>query len=1100
MFLRRLIFRLRIALILIFVVGFTTIVGGVLYLNNQGLNKDIRTMISKQLASRGMYVEFDSLSYKLTSGLVAEGVTVYTDETKQSKIASLPSININLDKTKLLRGIHKLNSVTFIDGHLEVPLDPKDPNGTRVKLSEISGTIDFPDNNTIFTKLLTASYEGVNINFTGNLWQGEKPLGDIDEDAATKRALAYESFLEKLAYWRWPADSPPVINITAEGDINAPQHIKLEFTGKAPSITRKNFTMEDLVISGELSHNLVSVDKLNFWNMNNGKLRSALLAGNFDLGSHAGSFKIESDIHLKDFTRELFDREILKGTKFNKSVFTANGKFQIEKSMEEVPYASALPSFLTPFKGNQISLRGDAKLGDFSYLGTDFDIIKSDFSYNAGDLYLDGLKAENNDGYLQARLLIKDQKILFDAESSLPLRSFKPFFKENAKVKDILSKVTVEMGSSCYFKSSGEINAADLTDWDADGEVRLSKVIYADDYIVKNLSTKFAWKNKFLTTQLKVDGLQLGSTMLDNVETTLKWNKGIFSLKNTTIPTKNISIREINSNLKNKDGALSGNITFKEVDINGFTFQQLDTNILNNKQGLAGKINVTKPVFKGQTLDHLKASFFYKSQLDINDIDIKHSSGSLTGTAISAEDGYVYFDLVSTLNPHLYVPLVKNNNTKEIILTAQYDSKSTYRVEAKGRVNRSNPKDWNAVGKLDVTKFLFNKVPLNRLTTSYDLTPKRLVADEIHLVFDYSKYSLKNYNRSKRSEGNLKVDRVIADFNSHTVAINNAYGKAYPAPVARMFHQESADHLEEYKFFDPPEIRAGGIFDTKVKPLKDSKVDFKCNIACPSSKVMYTLLDGNLMLNNFKANIHVKKDSVSVNNISASTFKGALKGEIKVSLTGADDESYIGNLNFLKLNFRNIGITYNFDEIPQGELTGNIHFTGRGDNIRNFNASGNISLDKGNIFSAPVLGPISLILNPLLPKKSHLSERLKNMSANFTIQKGILRTDNIQSLTTSMTFTGAGWVDLKTDSMDLTIRINYRGLIGKTMELGAEIIRLPINVLRALFLNKKAEVSGLLQVRGKGKYKNPRWTAVQFDVERGFKGKLFNPPKAVIVR
>lgn len=1075
------------------------LVGGILYLNNQGLNKDIRAMISEQMANRGVHLEFDSLSYKLTSGLVAENVTVYADETKQSEIANLPSININLDKTKLLRGIHKLNSVTLIDCHLEVPLDPKQPNGTRLKLNNISGTIDFPDASTIITDSLTASYQGIEINFTGNLWQGDAKPGEPDEDADRKRALAYENFLEKLALWRWPVDSPPIINIFAEGDINAPEHIKLEFKGKASNITRKNFTMEDISIKGELSHNLLSVDKLNFWNMNHGALRSASLNGDFDLGSLAGRFKIESDIHLKDFAQELFDREVLKGTKFKKSVFTADGRFKLEKSMSDIPYTSALPSFLTPFKGNQISLRGNAELGDFSHLGTDFDKISSDFSYDAGNLYLDDLLAENADGYLKARLLIKDEKILFDSESSLPLRSFKPFIKNNQKFNNILSKINIEMGSTSFFKSSGEINANDLTDWDADGTIQFSKVTYDKKYIINNLVTDFAWKNKFLTTNIKVDGLDLGGTKLNGLETTFKWNKGIFSLQKINIPSQKILINEINSNIKEKDGELTGNITLKGVNINGFTFQQLDTTIHNNQQGLGAKINVTKPVFKGQKLEHLKASIFYKDRLDIDQIEIKHTSGLLTGSVVCAKDGFIYYDLISTLNPHLYVPLLKQQNTKELILTAGFNSKSSYKLEAKGRVNRANTQDWSSLGKIDISTFHYNKVPLKRLTSNFDINPNRLVADDSHMIFDYSNYSLKNSTRSKQSEGYLKVDRIIVDNDARTVVIDNAYGKAYPAPVSRMFHGECADHLEDYKFFDPPEIRATGIFDTILRPIKERKIDFKCNLSCPSSKVMYTILDGNLILNDLKANVHVKKDSVTVNNMTANTFKGVMKGDIEVSLTDNENESYVGKFSFLKLNFRDIGITYNFDEIPQGELTGNIHFTGRGDNIRDFNASGNISLDKGNIFSAPVLGPISLILNPLLPKKTHLSERLKNMSANFTIEKGVLRTDNIQSLTTSMTFTGAGWVDLKTDKMDLTIQINYRGLIGKTMELGAEIIRLPINVLRVLFLNKKAEVSGLLQVRGTGQYKDPRWLPMQFDIERGFKGKLFNPPKAVIV-
>jgi len=91
---------------------------------------------------------------------------------------------------------------------------------------------------------------------------------------------------------------------------------------------------------------------------------------------------------------------------------------------------------------------------------------------------------------------------------------------------------------------------------------------------------------------------------------------------------------------------------------------------------------------------------------------------------------------------------------------------------------------------------------------------------------------------------------------------------------------------------------------------------------------MYRCLEGNLLLNDLKANVHVLQDSVKVEKITTKLFKGDVQGEVNVALNDGGDPSYNGHFIFLATDFKDIGITYNFDEIPQGELTGNIHFTG----------------------------------------------------------------------------------------------------------------------------------------------------------------------------
>ncbi len=1095
MFIRRLMIRLRIALILIFVLGSLTVIGGIIYLNNQGLNKGIRQQISTELENHGVYVEFDSLKYHLSKGLIAENVTLYTDATRESKVAFLPNIIVNFDKTKLLRGIRKINSISLINGNVEMPINPYDPNGTRLEINDINGTIVVNDFKAITTNKLTAKYQGVQLEITANLWQESQAKGKRQpEEFYKKRAETYSKFLEHLDKWDWSEEGAPFIQIQAKGDLSTPQLINIQFTATSSAMSYQYYLIEDIIISGDYSHNLLTLDKLQFYNND----KSVHAVADYDFKNRDCHYQLESDIHLKELVSTFFDKEVLKGAQMSESIIRATGEFTLPLALEDIPYASVLPSFANPFSGVEVQVTGTAKFKDFQYLGSQFTSLSSDFSWHDGDLYLDRLNGESDDGFIKARLLIKDQLIQYKVESTLPLKSYKPFFPKNPKLEAQLKQIKFQPDSSFYFKSSGNINANDLTDWASKGSFSLTRTGYGEDISTQSVVSNFDWNRGYLKGDLKITGAKFRKNEIQSLTTTIEWKDSILSLTDFSIPDLGISAKKINSNIQQKEGKLNGNVTIIDAKLKQLVFGQLDASVRTGESDTHGRINVTNATFRGQSLIHMKSDYQLGASPQLKNIDILHSSGGITGTLIKKTDGYFHYNMTSTADPNIYIPLLHNKGTQETISKFGLDSKSKIKITSVGKLNSKDLRDWQSTGSAQISDFKFNGVPLKNLSSEYKINASRLLASNAKIEFDYTNYTLRRNNSKGARSGEIQIAEVLVDNITKTTSIRKLSGKAYPAPIARMFHTQTADHIEEYHFYDPPNLSASGIFDNIPRETKDKKIDFYCNFACPNSVTHYKFLDGNVALENLKVNLRIKQNTIYASKISATTFKGPLQGEFTVNIPKQGPANYSGKMNFKALSFRDIGITYNFDEIPKGELTGNLHFTGQADNLRKFNASGSISLDKGNIFSAPVLGPISLILNPILGKGT-FNERLKNLSATFIIEQGVVKTDNIQSLTPSMTFVGEGSVDLVTDQMDMTVRINYRGIIGKAMEVGAEIVRLPFNMLRALFMNKKPEVAGLLQIRGTGKYKDPKWRIVQFDVNRGFKGKLFNPPKALIV-
>lgn len=1042
MLVRRIIIRLRITLTILFVLGVISAVGGLFYLNSTGLNQEIRSHISNELEQRGIFVEFDSLKYKLTDGLVATNVHFYSDAERLTKLASLPKVSINLDKTKLLRGINKINSLSLTDADIEIPVNPLDPDSARVQLHKINGDIEFPQVGSISTERLTAQYMGINITLSGNLWQElDLPTHKMLPDVARKRAEAYQKFIEYLDKWKWDSSTPPKLSLRIEGDINYPDKIKVEFDLKSPHLEFQGYHLKNVKTIGDFSHNLLTVDKLKLTNND----KKAEIEMDYDFTIRDGKFHVKSDVHIQKFVMTFFKRELFKGFNITGgSEINAYGYFKLPTKEDSMSLASVLPSFINPFSELEITATGTAKLKSYEHFGSKFDSFSSDFSWNNGDIYLDRLIMKSPDGYLRGRLLIKNNIITYDTESTLPKRAFSPFIKKGGKVEAALSQIKLRPDSKIFCKSKGNINANDLTDWISDGELHMSKVNYNGLY-TDSLITKFRWL----------------------------------------------------------DGSLSGSATLQDSVYKDIAFKQLDSSFHWENESLNAKVNFTKPLIKGSQLESLKTTINYQNkQLKLTDINATHPSGKIVGNFYTSDD-YYNFDVISTVNPYLLMPFLKNQKLVDFLSQANINDQSNSYISAKGKLNRTDKTDWESEGQATFTELKFNDVPLHSIKSDYKLTPKGLLATDSRLVFDYRNYEL--YKLFKGSnKGEITVAKTYINNNEKTATLEGLKGRAHPAQITRLFHKKVADHLEEYQFYNPPTLTASGVFDTIPRSVKDQKLNFTCNLSTPGSNTRYKFLDGNLLLRNFSSTIQIVKNEVKVRKLRSQLFdNGLAQGNLFFTIPENGPVSYYGDMNWQNISFRQLGITYNFDEIQQGRLRGNIQFEGRADNIASFNTKpftmGTFALENGNLYSVPVLGPVSIIINPFISPLAGgkaLNERLKNISARFKVVNGVIETDDIQSLTPSLTFFGEGSVNLNTDNIDITIRVNYRGLIGKAMELGAEIIKLPIHLLRAVFLNKQPADTGLIQVRGKGHYKNPSWKLVPFDPPRDFNVPLFKPGKA----
>lgn len=471
-------------------------------------------------------------------------------------------------------------------------------------------------------------------------------------------------------------------------------------------------------------------------------------------------------------------------------------------------------------------------------------------------------------------------------------------------------------------------------------------------------------------------------------------------------------------------------------------------------RGTIGKFQFLETPFEGLT-----SEFSWRDEdLYLRDLEVKHRKGQLNGNLVMQDD-LARFDVRSTLPLEAFAPFIKpNRGLDKIVQNLEFSDNSTVALDVVGSLDRTDLTEWSAAGKVYLSNFLYKGTRLHYLASDYNFIPGQAEFSQIkaHLNDDTEKVRLRFKGAASEE---VYADRVLYDTSTRFTTISNLRGKLWPTPIVRVFAPSVAKHLEEnYRFHKPPHLTLNGTFAGR----REDRAGTIFSVATRAEgRTDYPFLGADLPLENLKADVVVRGAGITVKNLTCSTLGGNIAGSVFCDVTPGKKTGYRGSMKWDNLSFPLISKAYKFKKEEKGTLTGSIDFKGIAGGARGFNADGLIGIRKGNLVSLPVLGPLSPIIAGVLGDKRMGYERAKDASSTFAVRNGVLQTKDFVAVSTSIVLTGEGWIDLETEKMDMTVRINARGLLG--------LLTLPLQPLKGIF-----------QFRGTGVYTDPNWRSSPF--------------------
>ena len=125
------------------------------------------------------------------------------------------------------------------------------------------------------------------------------------------------------------------------------------------------------------------------------------------------------------------------------------------------------------------------------------------------------------------------------------------------------------------------------------------------------------------------------------------------------------------------------------------------------------------------------------------------------------------------------------------------------------------------------------------------------------------------------------------------------------------------------------------------------------------------------------------------------------------------------------INFPRLTDLYFNYKTAQGLLRGTYEFTGLGSDWRTMRGNGKVEVSNGDVFAIPIFGPLSGILNKIVPGSGYSIAR--NATADFKVENGVIHTDDFEATGALFSMLGHGDIHFLDDKLDFNLRLDMKG-------------------------------------------------------------------------
>jgi len=527
-------------------------------------------------------------------------------------------------------------------------------------------------------------------------------------------------------------------------------------------------------------------------------------------------------------------------------------------------------------------------------------------------------------------------------------------------------------------------------------------------------------ENARVEATLRGERLQRGSCEINNLSAAAEWNnqrldiahcewsdsKGTFAGRGDWSRQSNTAKFQVHSTLNLKAFLDAFGLGRPMADIEFYSPPLLE---------IVGSIRLSTEQFRPKMIGHAAfGQFSYKnvpfSELSadfswdgertmVRELRVRHQTGQLRADLFDAPNDF-RLNLESTISPEAVRTLVPVH-ANEFLREWQWQRSPAIRMSIRG-TNR-DPGTWQGDGTVSLGRTRFRGTWMNNANAKFHFADGAVACEDIHVT---------------RDEG-IGSGSFTYDFKKHEVRVSNIRSSLYPADAIFWIDPKTSKTVAPYKFRRPPNVVANGVY--QFRGGKNTRLEIKVD---GSSGMDYVFLGKTLPFDRVSAQLLFTNDRLQISDVRGDLLAGTLRGNADISLA-RNDPRYRATLTVSDINFPRLTDLYFNYKTAQGLLRGTYDFNGLGNDWRTMRGNGKIEVSNGDVFAIPIFGPLSGILNHIVPGSGYSIAHKAN--AKFAVENGIIHTDDFEAAGSLFSMLGNGDLHFLDDKLDFNLRLDMKG-------------------------------------------------------------------------
>jgi hypothetical protein len=404
--------------------------------------------------------------------------------------------------------------------------------------------------------------------------------------------------------------------------------------------------------------------------------------------------------------------------------------------------------------------------------------------------------------------------------------------------------------------------------------------------------------------------------------------------------------------------------------------------------------------YKNAPFSDLTADFSWDGERTfVRGLSVHHQTGQLRADLFDAPADF-RLNIESTISPDAIRPLVSSDLNEFL---REWEWQRSPAVHLAIRSKDRDPGNWQGDGTIILGRSRFRGTWMNSANSRIRFADGALTCDDLHVA---------------RDEG-TGTGSFTYDFKKHEVRVSNIRSSLNLAETIFWIDPKIWKTVVPYKFRRPPALTANGVY--QFRGGKNTRLEVKVDGA---NGMDYVFLGKTLPFDRVSGRLLFTNDRLQILDLRGALLAGTVRGNADISLA-RNDPHYRANVSVSEINFPLLTDLYYNYKTAHGLLRGTYDFTGLGSDWRTMRGRGQVEVSNGDVFAIPIFGPLSGILNYIVPGSGYSIAH--KASADFKVENGIIHTDDFDVAGALFGMLGHGDVYFLEDKLDFNVRLDMKG-------------------------------------------------------------------------